>query len=135
MDYGSSSEEEEAAPKPIFECALAELLGAGVTADVRGQMQKFEDTHAAVAEAYARLPPTQQEQLKGWLPEGDAARVDGLRNPQLSEALREFTASLKEVPTPAELQRRRNAAWIPAVGDRCEAQYKASTYCAYAVWL
>ena len=53
MDYSYSSEEEEAAPKPIFESALTELLGAGVAADVRGQMRKFEDTHAAVAEPAA----------------------------------------------------------------------------------
>ena len=39
MDYGSTSEEkkveEEVAPKGIYECALAELLAAGVGADVR----------------------------------------------------------------------------------------------------
>ena len=75
MDYGFSSEEEEAAPKPIYECALAEMLVEGVTADVRPLLRKGV---AAVAEAYALLPPTVQERLAEALPEGDAARADGL---------------------------------------------------------
>ena len=67
----------------------------------------------------------QEELSDGWLPAGDAARDDGLRNAQLSEALREVADSLKEVPTPAALQRRRDRAWAPAVGDRCEGRYRA----------
>ena len=102
--------EEEVAPKGIYECALAELLAAGVGADVRPQLQKFTGTPAALAEAYQLLPPTVREQLNSMLPAGDAARDDGLRNPALSEALREFTASLNETPTPAALQARRNKA-------------------------
>ena len=67
-----------------------------------------------------------QEELGGaMLPAGDAARGDGLRNAQLSEALGEFTESLKKVPTRAALQRRRDRAWAPAVGDRCEGRFRA----------
>ena len=51
-------------------------------------------------EAYALLPPTVQEQLATLLPAGDAARGDGLRNAQLSKALREVAESLDEMPTP-----------------------------------
>ena len=92
MDYSNSSSEEEEAP-PIFERALAELLPAGVGADVRPLLQEFMSMPAALAEAYQLLPPAVQEQLNGMLPAGDAARDDGLRNPALSEALREFAAS------------------------------------------
>ena len=51
MDYSNSSSEEEEAP-PIFECALAELLRAGVGADVRPLLQEFMSMPAALAEAY-----------------------------------------------------------------------------------
>ena len=87
----SSSEDAEEAPG-IYECALAELLAAGVGEDVRPQLQKFMDRPAALAEAYQLLPPTVREQLNSTLPAGDAARDDGLRNPALSEARRKFTA-------------------------------------------
>ena len=126
MDYSDSSDssEEEEAP-PIFDGALAVLLAAGVGADVRPLLQKFKDTPRALAEAYQLLPPTVREQLNRTLPAGDAARDDGLRNPALYEAVSEFTASLDETPTPAALQRRRDRAWAPAVGDPCEGRYKA----------
>ena len=120
----SSRRGEEEAPG-IYECALAELLAAGIAADVRPLLQEFMSMPAALAEAYQLLPPAVQEQLNGMLPAGDAARGDGLRNPALTEALREFTASLEETPTPAKLQARRNKTWAPAVGDRCEGRYKA----------
>ena len=42
MDYDSLSEEEEA--PPIYECVLAELLAAGVGADVRPLLQKSSRT-------------------------------------------------------------------------------------------
>ena len=121
MNYDSSSSEEEEAP-PNFECALAELLAAGLGADVRPLLQEcleeFSDAPESWSQAYKKLPPTEQEQLHRFLPAGDATRTDGLRNPALTEALREFTASLKETPTPEVLQRRRNKAWTPAVGRR-----------------
>ena len=71
MDYNSSSEEEEEGPKGIFECALAELLAAGVGADVRPLLQEFTDTPAALAKAYQLLPPTVQGRLDRTLPAGD----------------------------------------------------------------
>ena len=71
----------------VFECALAELLTAGIAADVRPLVQKFQKTPAAFAEVFARLPPSMKEELgAGWLPAGDAAREGGLQNPQLAEA-------------------------------------------------
>ena len=99
----SSSEDAEEAPG-IYECALAELLAAGVGADVRPLLQEFTDTPAALAKAYQLLPPTVQGRLDRTLPADDAAREHELRHPALSEALREFTASLKATPTPAALQ-------------------------------
>ena len=103
MDYDSSSEEEEA--PPIYECALAEVLAAGVGADVRPQLQKFTGTPAALAEAYQLLPPTVREQLNSMLPAGDEDADDGFRNPALSEALRAFTASLDETPGRSRFER------------------------------
>ena len=118
----------------IYECALAELLAEGMAADVRPLLKKFQDAPATFAEAFTLLPPTVQEELGGtMLPAGDAARGDGLRSAQLSEALREVKESLDEVPTPAALQRRRNRAWTPAVGDACEARYKASTHGVHSI--
>ena len=71
----------------IFECALAELLAAGVAADMRPLVQKFQDDPAAFAAAFTLLPPKVQEELGGkFLPAGDAARDDGLRHAQLSDA-------------------------------------------------
>ena len=94
---------------------------------MRPLLQKFQKAPAAVAEAFALLPPSMQEELGGMmLPAGDAARSDGLRNAQLSETIREVAESLDEVPTPAALQRRRDRAWTPAVGEACEARYMAS---------
>ena len=118
MDDDSSSEEEEA--PPIYECALAELLAEGVAEDVRPLLQEFTDTPAALVEAYQLLRPADRAELAQALLPGDAARDDGLRNPELAKTLCEVTASLDETPTPAALQRRRNRAWNPAVGDRCE---------------
>ena len=109
----------------LFECALAELLAAGVADDVGPQLQEFLAEPAALAQAFARLPPSVQEQLGCTLPVFDVARSDRLRNAQRSEALREVAKSLDEVATPAALQRRRDGAWTPAVGDACEARYKA----------
>ena len=60
MEYEYSSEEEEEA-LPIYECAYAELLAAGVDADVRPLLRKGV---AALAEAYALLPPTVQERWR-----------------------------------------------------------------------
>ena len=77
-------ETEDAETEPaVFECALAELLAAGVAVDVRPLLQKFLDAPATFAEAFT-LPPTVQEELGGaMLPAGDAARGDGLRNAHL----------------------------------------------------
>ena len=100
MDYSDSSSEEEEAP-PIFECALAELLRAGVAEDVGPQLQKFMDAPATVAEAYALLPPNAQEQLDCFLPAFDVARSDRLRNPALTEA-----HSIKPASPPPELNHR-----------------------------
>ena len=75
----SSSEDAEEAPG-IYECALAELLAAGVGADVRPLLQEFMDRPAALAEAYQLLPPTVREQLNRTLPAGDRAfTADGGR--------------------------------------------------------
>ena len=95
-------ETEDAETEPaLYECALTELLAEGIDTDVRPLLKKFQDAPATVAEAFARLPPSMQEELGGgWLPAGDAARAVGLRNAQLSEALREVAESLDEVPTP-----------------------------------
>ena len=49
-----------------------------------------------------------------------------MANPELAKTLCEVTASLDETPTPAALQRRRNRAWNPAVGDRCEGRWRAA---------
>ena len=60
----------------VFECALTEFLTAGIAADVRPLVQKFQTTPAAFAEVFARLPPSMKKELgAGWLPAGDAARV------------------------------------------------------------
>ena len=113
MDYSDSSSQEEEAP-PIYECALAELLLAGIAADVvRPLLQEVTNTPAALVGAYQLLPPAVQEQLNGMLPAGDDECEDGLRSPAVSEALREFAASLDETPTPAKLQARRDKTWAP----------------------
>ena len=90
MDVPPDETEDAETKDAVFECALAELLHAGVAADMRPLVQKFLDDPAAFAAAFTLLPPKVQEELGGkFLPAGDAARDDGLRNAQLSEALRE----------------------------------------------
>jgi hypothetical protein len=86
-----------------------------------------DESPAALVEAYhyQLLPPDQAELVEAYLPAGDAARAGGLRNEQLSKALREVAESLDETPTPAALRRRRDQAWTPAVGEPCEGRYKA----------
>ena len=126
MDVPPDETEDAETEPALYECALTELLAEGIDTDVRPLLKKFQDAPATVAEAFARLPPSMQEELGGgWLPAGDAARDDGLRNAQLSETLREVADSLKKVPTRAALQRRRDRKWAPAVGDRCEGRYRA----------
>ena len=126
MNFSSDETEDDATEDAVYECALAELLAERVATDVRPLLQKFQKAPAAVAEAFALLPPSMQEELGGMmLPAGDAARGDGLRNAHLSETIREFKESLDEVPTPAALQRRRDRARVPAVGDRCEGRFRA----------
>ena len=56
---------DETADPALFECALAELLHAGVAADMRPLVQKFQDDPAAVAAAFTLLPPKVQEELGG----------------------------------------------------------------------
>ena len=84
MKDGDAIEEEEA--PGIFESALTELLAAGVTADVRALVQKFEDDPSHLVEVCGRLPTTVLEPLPKFDVERDCRRA--LRNPALSEALR-----------------------------------------------
>ena len=109
----------------LFESALAELLAEGVAKDMRPTLQNFITAPESIQQAYERLPPQEQAQLDRLLPAFDVTCGDRLRNPSLSEALSEFQASMDEAPTPPKLQRRRDRAWTPAVGDPCEGRYKA----------
>ena len=70
MDVPPDETEDAETEHAIYECALAELLAAGVGADVdvRPQLQKFQDAPAAVAEAFALLPPSEQKSLSAGLP-------------------------------------------------------------------
>ena len=99
----------ESEAPPIYECALAELLAEGVAQDVRPLLTKWIASPEAFVEVYQKLSrdsPAQAELARSLLPAGDAARADGLRNEQLSLALREVAESLDETPTPAALRTR-----------------------------
>ena len=63
MDVPPDETEDAETEDAIYECAFAELLAEGIAEDVRPQLQKFQDAPAAVAEAFALLPPSVQEQL------------------------------------------------------------------------
>ena len=58
MDVPPDETEDAETKDAVFECALAELLTAGIAADVRPLVQKFQKTPAAFAEVFALLPPS-----------------------------------------------------------------------------
>ena len=72
---------------PMFQCALAELLEAGVSTDMRPAVEFMCDDPANLGECFAQLPAAAQEQLSGFLPVDDRGDPRLLRHPALAETL------------------------------------------------
>ena len=58
MDVPPDETEDAETKDAVFECALTELLAEGIATDVRPLLKKFQKAPAAVAEAFALLPPS-----------------------------------------------------------------------------
>ena len=116
-----------AEPKELqFECALAELLEAGVSTDMRPAVEFMCDDPANLGECFAQLPAAAQEQLSGFLPVDDRGDPRLLRHPALAETLGLFRESLSRISTAPLLRQRRNRRWTPAVDEPCEGRYRAA---------
>ena len=63
MNVPPDETEDDETEHAVYECALAELLAEGVATDVRPLLQKFQVAPAAVAEAFALLPPSMHDGL------------------------------------------------------------------------
>ena len=72
---------------PPFVCALAELLEAGVSTDMRPAVEFMCDDPANLGECFAQLPAAAQEQLSGFLPVDDRGDPRLLRHLALAETL------------------------------------------------
>ena len=82
-----------AEPKELqFECALAELLEAGVSTDMRPAVEFMCDDPANLGECFTQLPAAAQEQLSGFLPVDDRGDPRLLRHPALACAIRAIRA-------------------------------------------
>ena len=111
---------------PMFQCALAELLEAGVSTDMRPAVEFMCDDPANLGECFTQLPAAAQEQLSGFLPVDDRGDPRLLRHPALAETLGLFRESLSRISTAPLLRQWRNRRWTPAVDEPCEGRYRAA---------
>ena len=126
-----------AEPKELqFECALAELLEAGVSTDMRPAVEFMCDDPANLGECFAQLPAAAREELsKEFLPEGedDATRLQNPVHPRSVKTHREVEKRVRPTFTPLSSVHPRSVKAHQEVEKRVRPTFTPQVVCACSV--